>query len=334
MSNICVLGCGTWGSALAQILAFNDHNVTMWHFDKDKLLKINKDRSHPNLPNFTYHYSISFDHDLKSAIKNADLIVIATPSKSVRSLSRLLGSHISPEQIIVSTSKGLESKTLKRMSEVIREEINTISEKNIIALYGPSHAEEVIKKFPTAIVAASLDIVNAQKVQNIFSSEILRVYTNKDIVGVELGGSLKNVIAIGVGMCDGVGFGDNTKSAIITRGMAEIIRLGVAMGARKETFSGLSGIGDMIATCLSKHSRNRYVGESLGKGKSLEEIMESMNMVAEGVETAKSIESLSLKYDIDMPISNAVCKILFEGKDPKSMVVNLMTRHLGDELSN
>ncbi len=334
MSNICVLGCGTWGSALAQILAFNDHNVTMWHYDKNKLLKINKDRSHPNLPNFTYHSSISFDNDLKSAIKNTDLIVIATPSKSVRSLSRLLGSHISPEQIIVSTSKGLESKTLKRMSEVIREEINTISEKNIIALYGPSHAEEVIKKFPTAIVAASQDIENAQKAQSIFSSEILRVYTNKDIVGVELGGSLKNVIAIGVGMCDGVGFGDNTKSAIITRGMAEIIRLGVAMGARKETFSGLSGIGDMIATCLSKHSRNRYVGESLGKGKSLEEIMESMNMVAEGVETAKSIESLSLKYDIDMPISNAVCKILFEGKDPKSMVVNLMTRHLGDELSN
>ena len=334
MSNICVLGCGTWGSALAQILAFNDHNVTMWHYDKNKLLKINKDRSHPNLPNFTYHSSISFDHDLKSAIKNTDLIVIATPSKSVRSLSRLLGSHISPEQIIVSTSKGLESKTLKRMSEVIREEINTISEKNIIALYGPSHAEEVIKKFPTAIVAASQDIENAQKAQSIFSSEILRVYTNKDIVGVELGGSLKNVIAIGVGMCDGVGFGDNTKSAIITRGMAEIIRLGVAMGARKETFFGLSGIGDMIATCLSKHSRNRYVGESLGKGKSLEEIMESMNMVAEGVETAKSIESLSLKYDIDMPISNAVCKILFEGKDPKSMVVNLMTRHLGDELSN
>ena len=334
MSNICVLGCGTWGSALAQILAFNDHNVTMWHYDKNKLLKINKDRSHPNLPNFTYHSSIFFDHDLKSAIKNTDLIVIATPSKSVRSLSRLLGSHISPEQIIVSTSKGLESKTLKRMSEVIREEINTISEKNIIALYGPSHAEEVIKKFPTAIVAASQDIENAQKAQSIFSSEILRVYTNKDIVGVELGGSLKNVIAIGVGMCDGVGFGDNTKSAIITRGMAEIIRLGVAMGARKETFSGLSGIGDMIATCLSKHSRNRYVGESLGKGKSIEEIMESMNMVAEGVETAKSIESLSLKYDIDMPISNAVCKILFEGKDPKSMVVNLMTRHLGDELSN
>ena len=334
MSNICVLGCGTWGSALAQILAFNDHNVTMWHYDKNKLLKINKDRSHPNLPNFTYHSSISFDHDLKSAIKKTDLIVIATPSKSVRSLSKLLCGYISPEQIIVSTSKGLESKTLKRMSEIIREEINIISEKNIIALYGPSHAEEVIKKFPTAIVAASLDIINAQKVQSIFSSEILRVYTNKDIIGVELGGSLKNVIAIGVGMCDGVGFGDNTKSAIITRGMAEIIRLGVAMGAKKETFSGLSGIGDMIATCLSKHSRNRYVGESLGKGKSLEEIMKSMNMVAEGVETAKSIESLSLKYDIDMPISNAVCKILFEGKDPKSMVVNLMTRHLGDELSN
>ena len=170
MSNICVLGCGTWGSALAQILAFNDHNVTMWHYDNNKLLKINKDRSHPNLPNFTYHSSISFDHDLKSAIKNTDLIVIATPSKSVRSLSRLLGSYITPEQIIVSTPKGLESKTLKRMSEVIREEINTISEKNIIALYGPSHAEEVIKKFPTAIVAASLDIVNAQKVQSIFSS--------------------------------------------------------------------------------------------------------------------------------------------------------------------
>lgn len=334
MTKISVLGCGTWGSALAQSLAMHNHNVTMWHYNKKKLQKIKNDRTHQNLPNFVFDSSISFDHDLENAIRDSDFIVVATPTKSVREISNSLRKYISKNQIIVNTSKGLESKTFKRMSEIIIEEIETIDSNNIVTLYGPSHAEEVIKKYPTTLVAASLNLESSRKVQKTFSSKTIRVYTNSDIVGVELGGSLKNVIAIGVGMCDGVGFGDNTKSALITRGMIEIIRLGTAMGARKETFSGLSGIGDLIATCLSKHSRNRFVGESLGKGKKLEDIIASMNMVAEGVETAKSIEKLSKIYNIDMPISNAVCSILFENKDPKSMVVNLMTRDLGNELSN
>ena len=196
---------------------------------------------------------------------------------------------------------------------------------NIVSLYGPSHAEEVINNQPTTLVSASDDLDIAKKVQSIFSSDNLRVYTNQDIIGVELGGSLKNVIAIATGICDGIGFGDNTKAALLTRGMAEIIRLGEKMGANPSTFSGLSGVGDLIATCLSHHSRNRFIGQSIGEGKNLDEILNSMDMVAEGVNMSRSIDDLSKKYNIDMPISKAVYKILFDNKDPKDMVAGLMT---------
>ena len=218
------------------------------------------------------------------------------------------------------------------MSEVIYSEMSSFY--NIVSLYGPSHAEEVIDKQPATLVSASDDLDIAKKVQSIFSSDNLRVYTNQDIIGVELGGSLKNVIAIATGICDGIGFGDNTKAALLTRGMAEIIRLGEKMGANPSTFSGLSGVGDLIATCLSQHSRNRFVGQSIGEGKNLDEILNSMDMVAEGVNMSRSINDLSKKYDVDMPISKAVYKILFHNKDPKDMVVGLMTRDLIQEKNN
>ena len=232
----------------------------------------------------------------------------------------------------MNTAKGLENGSLLRMSEVISSEMTSFN--NIVSLYGPSHAEEVINNQPTTLVSASDDLDIAKKVQSIFSSDNLRVYTNQDIIGVELGGSLKNVIAIATGICDGIGFGDNTKAALLTRGMAEIIRLGEKMGANPSTFSGLSGVGDLIATCLSQHSRNRFIGQSIGEGKNLDEILNSMDMVAEGVNMSRSIDDLSKKYNIDMPISKAVYKILFDNKDPKDMVVGLMNRDLIQEKNN
>ena len=236
----------------------------------------------------------------------------------------------SNDSIIVNVSKGLENNTLKRMSEVILDELN-ININQVVSLYGPSHAEEVIKGSPTTLVASSISESVSVIIQNIFSSNLLRVYTNNDIKGVELGGSIKNVIAIAAGICDGIGYGDNTKAALLTRGISEITRLGEAMGAKVSTFSGLSGIGDLIVTCLSKHSRNRYLGEAIGKGKKLDQILNNMDMVAEGVKTTKSVYDLSIKHKIDMPISIAVYKVLFNDEDPKTIVLDLMNRELAQE---
>ena len=332
MNKILVLGCGSWGSALAQSLSENSHSVVMWHYNTDKLINFKKTRIHPNLKNFKFNSKINFEYDLEKSIFDSDVVVIATPTSSVREISKKLNSFIKKNQIIVNTAKGLESGSLLRMSEVIYSEMSSFY--NIVSLYGPSHAEEVIDKQPATLVSASDDLDIAKKVQSIFSSDNLRVYTNQDIIGVELGGSLKNVIAIATGICDGIGFGDNTKAALLTRGMAEITRLGEKMGANPSTFSGLSGVGDLIATCLSRHSRNRFVGQSIGEGKNLDEILNSMDMVAEGVNMSRSINDLSKKYNVDMPISKAVYKILFHNKDPKDMVVGLMTRDLIQEKNN
>jgi len=334
MNKILVLGCGTWGSAIAQSLSNNSHLVTMWHYDEDKLLNFNKTRIHPNLLNFTFNSNINFDYNLENSLSESEIVVVATPSSAVRGIIAKINPFLKDSQIIVNTAKGFEDKTLLRMSEVITEEITIPNFDNIVSLYGPSHAEEVINEQPTTLVSASKYINIAEKIQSVFSSGILRVYTNQDIIGVELGGSLKNVIAIATGICDGIGFGDNAKAALITRGMAEIIRLGEKMGATASTFSGLSGMGDLIATCLSKHSRNRHVGESIGEGKSLDEVLNSMEMVAEGVNTAKAINDLSIKYQVDMPISNAVYKILFNNDDPKKIVSDLMNRDLVQEKNN
>tara|TARA_A100001015_G_C15011810_1_gene723452 strand:+ start:1461 stop:2462 length:1002 start_codon:yes stop_codon:yes gene_type:complete len=333
MDKILVMGCGTWGSVIAQSLAKNGYNVTMWHYNEKKLTEFQSTRLHSNLLNFSYHPTISFNYNLNDIVAESSIIVIATPSNTVRDIIIKIKSNLNDNHIIVNTSKGLELDTLYTMSEVISSELNN-EFKNIVSLYGPSHAEEVVTNQPATLVSASLDIDTAKIIQRVFSSQYLRVYANQDIKGVELGGSLKNIIAIATGICDGLGFGDNTKAAIITRGIAEITRLGVKMGALSSTFSGLSGIGDLIATCLSKHSRNRYVGESIGSGKSLNQILETMEMVAEGIITAKSVNQLSQKYEVEMPISKAVFQILFEELDPKKVVLDLMSRDLTTEKNN
>ena len=331
MSNISLLGCGAWGSAISQALAKNDHQVYAWHYDSDSLELMNKSRKHPKLNNFDFHENISFEKNIEICISKSNLVVLAVPSHSVRELMNNSCKYFTDKTIIVNLTKGLENNTLKTMSEVILE-VSGVDVKKIVSLYGPSHAEEVLKGFPTTLVAASIDDKTSSLVQDVFSSDVLRVYSNNDLKGVELGGSLKNVIAIATGICDGIGFGDNTKAALLTRGLAEITRLGTSMGAKKTTFSGLSGIGDLIVTCLSQHSRNRKVGQQIGEGKILKDILSEMQMVAEGVETAKSLHRLIEKYEVEMPISESIYQILFHDADPKESVYRLMTRELSSEL--
>jgi|TARA_Y100000310_G_scaffold2306_1_gene2906 glycerol-3-phosphate dehydrogenase (NAD(P)+) len=330
VEKILLLGCGTWGSTLAQCLAEKGRSVVVWHYKSDFVKKIAASRAHPRLGDFIFHNNIQFESNLESCLKNTNCIIVAVPSHAVREIISKAAGYIPNDAIIVNVAKGIENGTLETMSTVIAGSSKQNPEK-IVSLYGPSHAEEVIAKHPTTLVSASISRESAKYVQKTFSSEVLRVYTNNDIRGVELGGSLKNVIAIAAGICDGIGFGDNTKAALLTRGIAEITRLGVAMGADPVTFSGLSGIGDLIVTCLSRHSRNRYVGEAIGKGRKLSSVLNEMDMVAEGVKTTQSAYDLSQKHGVEIPISEGVYQILFNGKDPKKVVTALMTRDLTHE---
>ena len=327
MAHISLLGCGTWGSTLAQVLGRNGHSVTAWHYKKDVVDDMIRSRMHPNISDFEFHSNIIFKKEIQTCIEGSNCIVVAVPSHGVRNIIEKSSSFFTNKVILVNVAKGIENGTLSTMSEVIKDSSN-LDSGQIVSLYGPSHAEEVIKGDPTTLVSASSDKSSAEYVQTIFSSDTLRIYTNNDIKGVELGGSLKNVIAIAAGICDGIGFGDNSKAALMTRGIAEITRLGVAMGVNSDTFSGLSGIGDLIVTCLSIHSRNRYVGEEIGKGKTLVSILDKMDMVAEGIRTTQSVYDLSKKYQVEMPISEGVYQILFNEKNPKEIVSELMTRDL------
>jgi len=327
MAHISLLGCGTWGSTLAQVLGRNGHSVTAWHYKVDVVDDMTRSRTHPNISDFEFHSNIIFKKEIQTCIEGSNCIVVAVPSHGVRNIIEKSSSFFTNKVILVNVAKGIENGSLSTMSEVIKESSN-LDSGQIVSLYGPSHAEEVIKGNPTAMVSASSDKSSAEYVQTIFSSDTLRIYTNNDIKGVELGGSLKNVIAIAAGICDGIGFGDNSKAALMTRGIAEITRLGVAMGVNSDTFSGLSGIGDLIVTCLSIHSRNRYVGEEIGKGKTLVSILDKMDMVAEGIRTTQSVYDLSKKYQVEMPISEGVYQILFNEKNPKEIVSELMTRDL------
>ena len=327
MAQISLLGCGTWGSTLAQVLGRNGHSVTAWHYKMDVVDDMIRSRMHPNISDFEFHSNIIFKKEIQTCIEGSNCIVVAVPSHGVRNIIEKSSSFFTNKVILVNVAKGIENGSLSTMSEVIKESSN-LDSGQIVSLYGPSHAEEVIKGNPTALVSASSDKSSAEYVQTIFSLDTLRIYTNNDIKGVELGGSLKNVIAIAAGICDGIGFGDNSKAALMTRGIAEITRLGVAMGVNSDTFSGLSGIGDLIVTCLSIHSRNRYVGEEIGKGKTLVSILDKMDMVAEGIRTTQSVYDLSKKYQVEMPISEGVYQILFNEKNPKEIVSELMTRDL------
>jgi glycerol-3-phosphate dehydrogenase (NAD(P)+) len=323
---VTVLGAGSWGTTLALVLNQNNHLVICWSFDKNDIESIKKTKENKKfLPGINIPASINFTNDLQASIKSAEVIVVAIPSHAVRSVVQSIDLSAKINLIWINVAKGIENKTLLRVSEVI-EEVGRVSPENIAVLFGPSHAEEVSREIPTAIVSASKNQETATLVQHLFMTSYFRVYANLDIIGVELGGALKNIIAVAAGICDGAGFGDNTKAALITRGLVEINRLGVKMGAKPDTFAGLSGMGDLIVTCMSQHSRNRYVGEQIGKGRTLKEVLDDMVMVAEGVKTTASAYELSKKEDVEMPITEQVYKTLFEGKPPAEAMKDLMTR--------
>jgi len=327
---VSVLGCGTWGSAVAQALADNGVEVTAWQRYENKSLEMESTRRHPILKDIEFNSNILFTSDFDNAIVSGNIIILAVPSDAVREVILQASDKLTENSIIVNLAKGIENNTLMTMSQVIHIE-SGLKENQIVSLYGPSHAEEVVKKLPTTLVAGCVENNTSILIQELMSSDFLRIYTNDDILGVEIGGSLKNIMAIAAGVCDGIGYGDNSKAAILTRGMNEMTKLGLIMGANESTFFGLSGIGDLLVTALSKHSRNRFVGEKIGKGESLDSIMGSMKMVAEGINTCKAIPDLVKKYKIEMPISESIHDILFNKKDPLKVVKELMTRKLGPE---
>ena len=328
MANISVIGSGSWGTAISVTLANNGNKVLLWSRKPettDMLISTRKNSRY--LPDVCIPENISFTSDM-SECADADIIVIATPSHTVRSISQKLAPFVKDGQIIVSISKGFDEENYDRLSQVIKSEIPNAT---VASMSGPSHAEEVCKNLPTTNVVACEDIKIAQYIQSVFNSTSFRVYASDDIIGVELGGSLKNVIALCAGISDGLGYGDNTKAALMTRGMAEIVRLGMAMGAKYETFTGLSGIGDLIVTCTSMHSRNRRAGILIGQGKSVEQAQDEVGMVVEGIKTAKAVHKLSKKYNVEMPISEQAYMVLFEGYPVKYCVSNLMSREAKNE---
>ena len=326
-ARIGILGAGGWGTALSLLLVRNGHDVGLWESQPGYAEILSRTRLNPDfLPGVAIPDEVRITSDLDSAIAGKDFLVVALPSHIVRSVAGRIPADRIGDAIVVSASKGIENDSLLRMSQVLAAAIEGLPADRIVALSGPSHAEEVSRGMPTVVVAASSHAESALKVQDIFRSPVFRVYTSSDMVGVELGGSFKNIIAIAAGISDGVGFGDNTKAAIMIRGIVEMTRLGVAMGASPQTFAGLSGMGDLIVTCTSRHSRNRYVGEQVGAGKSIDEVLRGMKMVAEGVRTTRSAMDLSRRHGVVMPITTEVFEILFNGKNPKKAVTDLMTR--------
>ena len=330
MKAVTFLGCGSWGGALGKLLSEKGIGVTMWHRKAEVVSQLIDTQNHYLIPELIFPSNVIFTNDITSAVKSSEIIVLALPSQSIRNVITKNKSSFNKNHIIVNISKGIEIDTLMTVSEVIDDVLNG-HHKSVVTLSGPSHAEEVIRGHPTTLVAASRDVQSAEIIQNLFATEMLRTYLNRDIIGVELGGAMKNVIAIAAGICDGIGYGDNSKAALMTRGMMEITRLGEAMGAKVKTFRGLSGYGDLIVTCLSKHSRNRQLGQLIGEGKALDDITSDMSMIVEGIYTAKSVHQLQLKHNVVMPIHEAIYQVLFDKKDPKNSVVELMTRRLSEE---
>lgn len=329
---VAVIGGGSWGGALAVLLNDNGCRVAVWEFDARLVERYKRgERENPLLPGSRFPLEVRVENDLEPVLEGAGMVLLAVPSHVLREVLGGLRPLLPRDTILVDVAKGIEQKTLLRMSELAAECLPGHDPACYVCLSGPSHAEEVSRRLPTTIVAAAREIEQARRVQSVFANEVFRVYTNDDLVGVELGGALKNVVALASGMCDGLGFGDNTKGALLTRGMVEIARLGQALGGRPETFWGLSGMGDLITTCMSRHSRNRHVGEELGRGRPLKEILAGMSMVAEGVRTTDSAWELAGKHGVQMPITQAVHRILFESARPREEVYRLMTRTLKEE---
>ncbi len=324
MAAISILGAGGWGIAIAVLLNNNGHDVTLWSALERETDMLRNDRENKvSLPGIRISENIKIESDLENAVKDKDILVMAVASSYTRQTAARLKGIVKKGQIIVNVAKGVEESTLYTLTEVIKDEL---PETNVAVLSGPSHAEEVGRGLPTTCVTGAEDRKTAEYIQNIFMSDCFRVYISSDVLGIELGGSLKNVIALAAGIADGLGYGDNTKAALITRGIYEITNLGVKMGGKFETFCGLTGIGDLIVTCASMHSRNRRAGILLGKGYSMEEAMKEVNMVVEGVYSAKAALALSKKYGVEMPIIQKVNEILFDGLDAKTAVNELMLR--------
>ena len=324
-----VVGSGAWGTALAIRLCLNGHDVTMWTYDADLIPEMEATRRNPRLPNAVLPENLRISGDYACA-RGCQLVVIASPSFPLRSVSRGVAPYIDDDAVVVSVTKGLEQDTHLRMSQVVAQETG----KDVVALTGPSHAEEVSINMPTGLVAASADQAKAEFVQDAFMCDTLRVYTSPDPVGAELGAALKNVIALCAGITDGLGFGDNAKAMLMTRGLTETARLGVALGAKKETFTGLTGVGDLIVTCTSMHSRNRRAGILIGQGKSAQEAMKEVGAVVEGYYAAKSAYELGKAQGIDMPITQAAYQVLYEGANVGAAVKSLLSRQRKAEPEN
>lgn len=330
MERIAILGAGSWGTALAVHLARKGHRVRLWEFFEERANSLIRDRENRRfLPGVPIPKKVLVSSDLKGVCEGVDLLLLAVPSHTLREVCCKIRGLLGEEVIVVSCVKGLEEESLMRPSEVVED---VLGERLLGVISGPSHAEEVSRGIPTTIVASSTTPWVMERIQQLFITPDFRVYTNSDLIGVELGGALKNIIAIATGISDGLGFGDNTKAALMTRGLVEITRLGVAMGARSQTFAGLSGMGDLICTCISRHSRNRWLGEAIGKGKTLKEAMEEMTMVAEGVRTTRVAHHLSGLHGVELPITDQVYNVLFEGKDAREAVRELMLREAKPEL--
>ena len=329
MANVGVIGAGSWGTALSVLLHDNGHSVTVWSIDESEVKMLDEKREHLlKLPGVKLPDDMVFTGDMERAVQGKDFLVLAVPSVYTRGTARSMKPYVADGQIIVDVAKGIEESTLKTLSQQIGEEI---PQADVAVLSGPSHAEEVGRKLPTTCVIGAKTRKTAEYLQSMFISKVFRVYTSPDILGIELGGSLKNVIALAAGIADGLGYGDNTKAALITRGIAEIARLGVKMGGKIESFVGLTGIGDLIVTCASVHSRNRKAGYLIGQGKSMKEAMDEVKMVVEGVYSAKAAAKLAEQYNVSMPIVEEVNAVLFDGKDPAQAVDDLMQRESKSE---
>jgi glycerol-3-phosphate dehydrogenase (NAD(P)+) len=318
---VSVVGSGAWGTALAIRLHKNGHDVTMWTFEKDLIEEMEQTRRNPRLPNAELPEGLKISGDY-ACVRGSKLVVIASPSFPMRSVCRGVAPFIDEDAVVVSVTKGIEDGTCKRMSQIVADETG----KKVVVLCGPSHAEEVALDMPTGCLAACEDQSLAEFVQDAFMSEYFRIYTSSDPVGAELGAALKNVIALCAGVCDGLGAGDNTKAMLMTRGLTEIARLGVALGAHKDTFAGLTGVGDLIVTCTSMHSRNRRAGILIGQGKGVQEAMKEVGAVVEGYYAAKSAWALAQKMGVEMPITEAAYKVLYEGLSAKDMTRQLLNR--------
>ncbi len=335
MEKVTVFGAGSWGTALGYVLAQNGHDLLLWTHREEQAAEINTTHSNNRyLKGIRLPEGVKATADLGKAVAHADIFVLAVPTKAIREVCRDIQQRMTKKALFVHVSKGIEPDSLKRISEMIREEVSQDLIEEIVILSGPSHAEEVVLEHPTTVTAACENQQAANRIQDLFMNSYFRVYTNTDVIGVEIGGALKNIIALAVGITDGLGYGDNAKAAIMTRGLAEIARLGVRLGATPLTFSGLSGVGDLIVTCTSVHSRNWRAGNMLGQGKNVDEVQEEMGMVVEGIRTTKAAHQLAGEYQVPMPITEALYTVLFEGVTPETAVAGLMGRMKKNEMED